>query len=476
MNHELPQSKDGITRGWRNILHQSTRQTVIEVIALLLPFWTLRVLYAHRSFWSFPTELECVIILVSFVGCYLLFAHFKCRFRLARAIAVRSLLACHFVVFGAAIVFLPFLIFIAVEPKLHRGAWWLTYTLSLVPITVIIAWHTASEKRHLMFHPAKALLLTLSSLLTLLAVELGSQIVAGPFPRGLPSVTVEDAGYWHYQPSTSVEFQGNKYHFNRWGFRGPEPEIPAEEDETITVLLVGDSMPFIGEDVFPAKAERRINEAGKLPYRVKIFNASMPGYSTYQIKRYYTKGLRGFDHDILILANYYNDFNREIRYKRDGYLFNLAWDSRSQALYYRCNTMRNLLNLVGFSEADFLDYRRQKFSDSWVRGLDLIEQLGREALHRGAEFAVFDVPQIDWGGTKHHEHDYYFTEYAYMLQQWCQDRDVPYCSALSLFLGKDVKKYRVSDTDSHYNEQGHELITTAFQAFVEEIITAKIAK
>lgn len=120
-----------------------------------------------------------------------------------------------------------------------------------------------------------------------IAIELAARALNLPggfflLPRGgnclrrTPSLSVE------FRPDCIGELSETHFATNRLGFRGPEPR----EDGAVRILAIGDSCTWgwrVGQDEsYQAVLQRLLDEqygAG----RYEVFNAGVPGYTSYQV-------------------------------------------------------------------------------------------------------------------------------------------------------------------------------------------------
>jgi hypothetical protein len=465
----IPVSDD---RTLRRLFHQKPSKTAVEILALMLPAWAIKFLLDDSFLLAQTTEFVWFvltnIVAIAIIG----FVATKHQFSVDAAVADKSWAGCRILVVALCLFYLFYGVVVIDSLVVLPTLWWCWFLSSLLPLAAIILWHWAPVTIHQELSTPKAALATVSCLLAVVFIEVGLRLLEGPLPAGMPSVTSADRTYWYFKPRSLATVSGVAHNFNSWGFRGPEPEL--SDADSIRIVLLGDSIPFGGfvpeDQIFPRRAETLLNKSGRLRKRVVIENASIPGYSTEQIKIFYEKHLRDLPHDIVILCHYIDDINREPHYKINNYLYTPCWSSRTLNMFHRSNIARHLMEIAGLSETFFLDFRRFNYDGTWPQARGIIEQLGRLARRRGAAYAVYNIPYFDWKGVLGNPNRYFHTPKNVQLEAWCRRRAVPYRDLLPTLVDKDIASYRMSESDIHFNKEGHALVSRDFADFIEEIV------
>jgi hypothetical protein len=360
------------------------------------------------------------------------------------------------------------------SPRPHEGIRHGLLVVSMLPALTLVCCVHAPRAAERSLQPASALLVLISISLVVLGVEIAWQIVGEPSPQGMPSISNADRSYWTYRPGSTSELHGVRHRFNSWGLRGPEPGSFESGSGALRVLVLGDSIPFGGglpePQVFPWLAEKRIRERGRIPRPVEIVNASLPGYGTEQIRNLYLQHLADLPHDWVVLVQYVDDVNRELKYKKDDRIYTPSWPEWMQDSYHRVRIWRAVLTLLGFGEKDFQLYRRRTREEAWPAAIGFIEEIRDEVERRGARFAIFDVPRFKWRSRLESVEDYAFIALDRELEAYCRERGVPYRSVLPALAGRDIRPLRMSAGDIHFNRSGHALVADEFASFVETIL------
>jgi hypothetical protein len=461
------------SRTLRHLFRQkSTKRTDVEILALMLPIWAIKFLLENASLMAqikgFGWFLLTIIVAPVIIG----FVAAKLRFSIDPAVADRSWAGCRIFVVALSLLFLFYGVVVIDSLVVLLRLWWCWFLSSLLPLAAIVLWYWAPVSTHKELSTSKAILATVSCLIAIVLLELGVRLVEGPLPKGMPSVTSADRMYWYFKPRSLSTAFGVAHNFNSWGFRGPEPEL--SDPESIRIIVLGDSIPFGGgvpeDQIFPRRAETLLNKSGRLRKRIVVVNASIPGYSTEQIKIFYEKHLRDLPHDIMIFCHYIDDINREPHYKVNDYLYTPCWPSRTQDVFYRSNIARHLMEIAGFSQNFFINFRRFSYDETWPQARGIIEQLGRLTRRRGAVYAIYNIPRFDWKGVLGNPNRYYHAPKNGQLETWCRSRAVPYRDLLPALADKDIAAYRMSESDLHFNEKGHALVSRDFADFIEEVV------
>jgi len=293
-----------------------------------------------------------------------------------------------------------------------------------------------------------------------------------PPSKGPASVNSVDKSYWYYQPTPSYLRKGVQLRINSWGFRGPEPA--ASDLETTRVIVIGDSMPFGGDmpedKIFPSVAEQLLNQRSNYSKPIKILNASIPGYSTEQIKNFYVDHLKGLDHELVIMCFYLDDVNRDRKYKKNSFLYSPFYPEWLQDLYYSTFSANFFMTHFGYSAEFFWGYRKLSFEAAWPRVFEQLNDIHAEALKRGAQLGIFNLPVTNWKHSIKDEKDYIFSHKNGELEKWARARHIPYHDTLPVFLNRNILDLTKSSEDHHYNESGHHLVGRELRAFLERII------
>ncbi|MCX6826134.1 MAG: SGNH/GDSL hydrolase family protein [candidate division Zixibacteria bacterium] len=116
--------------------------------------------------------------------------------------------------------------------------------------------------------------------------------------------------FWRFRSSqtiTSQFFEGKRYHINSLGLR--DKEIPAPSDK-IRIAALGNSCTFgwglPDSETYIKQTEWIINNDSSLP-RVETINAGIPGYSSFQGRRFFISDISGLRPDIILIMFAWND-------------------------------------------------------------------------------------------------------------------------------------------------------------------------
>lgn len=82
------------------------------------------------------------------------------------------------------------------------------------------------------------------------------------------------------------------------------PEVPAAVSSPLHIVTMGDSCTFFGLPSYPMLIERELNSHG---LKSEVFNASLPGYSSYQGRRWFDLEITGYRPDWITLYYGWND-------------------------------------------------------------------------------------------------------------------------------------------------------------------------
>ncbi len=121
-----------------------------------------------------------------------------------------------------------------------------------------------------------------------------------------PDVFMKDADlFWRLRPNrtiTSRFFEGKTYHINALGLRGREV---SETTSGCRILALGNSCTFGWgvslEETYTAQLETMLTG------RCEVINAGVPGYSSFQGRRFFQRHLVGLQPDIVLILFAWND-------------------------------------------------------------------------------------------------------------------------------------------------------------------------
>jgi len=339
---------------------------------------------------------------------------------------------------------------------------------SLLPLLATSIWSLVPTRLHRAASVRSVVaLIAYQSLLFVAGAAVVERVMEPPI-EGTPSLNSADLSYWYYRPNTATTVNGIDLRFNSLGFRGPEPDPPREG--VVTVLVLGDSVPFGGDQpeakTFPRRAEALVNEAlGGTP-EVRVLNAALPGFSTVQIKNFYLGRLGAVPHDVVVLCFYVDDVNRELRYRKNDIVYTPSWPEWIQDVYYASYSGYMFLTLLGFHDTTFLLHRSRSLEEAWPGALDALEAIREESARRGAQLAVFNIPTFYWFDQLSDERRYRHLDRNRELETWASRRGVAYWDTLPGLLHVDMDALRNGPSDLHFNEAGHELMADQLARFL----------
>jgi len=202
---------------------------------------------------------------------------------------------------------------------------------------------------------------------------------------------------------------------------------------------------------------------------VDVLNAGQKGYSLDQIKRYYEEMLQDIPYQVLVVGFYLDDISRELRYRKNNYLYTPTWSEWMQDVYYGCQTGRLVLNVAGFTDQNFQMYRTRSHMRSLPDALQLLEAIHQVAERRGTTTVVFNLPVTRWRSVLPDTAEYDLIALNRAVEEWCRMKGMYYFDALPAFVGKDISEYRVSDTDFHFSDKGHRLVAAELKNFLDSL-------
>jgi lysophospholipase L1-like esterase len=141
--------------------------------------------------------------------------------------------------------------------------------------------------------------------------EGGARLAGVRTERGvnpLFSWTGKQGDVWRFEPGAhwSTRVGGHPVSINALGFR--DREFGPKRPGVFRILVLGDSVTFghgqPAEVAFPRVLEERLGAAG---YRVEVLNAGIPGWSTYQQRRFYEDEGSRLEPDLVLVGFVLND-------------------------------------------------------------------------------------------------------------------------------------------------------------------------
>lgn len=150
-----------------------------------------------------------------------------------------------------------------------------------------------------------------SLVLTAALAEAGARLAGVRTEQGvnpLFSWTSEQGEVWRFEPGArwTTRVGGHPVAVNAHGFR--DREFGPKRPELFRILVLGDSVTFGHgqplEETFPRRLEELLTRAG---YRVEVLNAGIPGWSTYQQRRFYEGDGAALEPDLVLVGFVLND-------------------------------------------------------------------------------------------------------------------------------------------------------------------------
>ena len=371
--------------------------------------------------------------------------------------------------------YMPFLIsgaWFFSSPFIHKGNLNLFMLGSLIPLLFNFAWHILPIKLYTKLKWNETFFLpTLSILSTLIFIEVGSHyfLDRNAFGKNM-SVNNSDRSYWYFKRKLDVRGINIA---SSYGFIGPDPDF---DHNGLTILLIGDSIPAAGRSInYPNLAQSLLGKNLEYIEPVQIINASIAGFSLEQLKRFYIEKLADIPHDILLLNFYIDDINRELRYRKNNYLYTPSWPEWMQDIYYRSFLCQSFLNLFGFNQNTMLHYRTKTYQGSLPDSLHILNDLLYFSRSRGVKMAIYNIPRFIWKDILIDRREYKYLDLHQKIETWANQNSVDYYDALSALIGKDIRTLRISDSDIHFNDKGHQLMAHDLMKFIK-ILTLKTIK
>jgi len=116
--------------------------------------------------------------------------------------------------------------------------------------------------------------------------------------------------FWRLRPDQTVKsrfFEGKEYRINFLGLRGPD--LPPKTDK-LRIVAMGNSCTFgwgmTDNEIYVKRLESCLNAISELP-PVEVINAGIPGYSSFQGRRFFNSDILELQPDIVLLLFAWND-------------------------------------------------------------------------------------------------------------------------------------------------------------------------
>ena len=83
---------------------------------------------------------------------------------------------------------------------------------------------------------------------------------------------------------------------------------------------------------------------------------------------------------------------------------------------------------------------------------------------------MINIPIFHWSGVLGDPQNYEYIVPHRAVEKWCRERNIAYLDLLPAIASEDISKIRVSDTDNHFNDVGHQLVGAKLNEFVVDLV------
>jgi lysophospholipase L1-like esterase len=286
---------------------------------------------------------------------------------------------------------------------------------------------------------------------------------------------------WRLRPSqeiTSRFFEGKTYRINSHGLRGDE--IGPKSDR-LRILLLGNSCTFgwgmSDNNTYAYHLERMINADSTMP-PVEVINGGVPGYSSFQGRRFYTEELYRLEPDIIMIMFGWNDQwaaadniqDKDIKFPPDWIL--VVQDTFARLKLY--SLLRRLI-LGGTEEplenklspGEQPQYRVS--FDDFLANLKTMAQFARRH-GTGSVILTSPIPSLAQyyppgsQSMMHRYHEYY----NMMARQAARNTGSALIDVDVAFLSRDSLYDDAPRDPIHFNERGHRAIAEIIYNYFKE--------
>lgn len=246
------------------------------------------------------------------------------------------------------------------------------------------------------------------------------------------------------------------YHLNRHGFRGADFDI--NKGDRKRILILGDSYPFgwavQDKDVFSVKLEKNLKKnMGK--DKVEVINTGTPGYNTVMAYHLLEEIMGEYDPDIILYTYVMNDAEPQYTIPQHPALVH------EDATFWLYERIKEIINKKvidkGGIETSRLHVRKHKASSKYLDGFkgesrkwkeskNALGQMASLCRSQGKQLIVYIFPDF----TEAFDATYPYKTIHHAVREWCKEFNIDAFDFLTIFHGKDHKKYWV-EGDGHPN-------------------------
>ena len=301
---------------------------------------------------------------------------------------------------------------------------------------------------------------------------------------GFPQVYQKNSRrFWQFRPGITVKsrmYEGLEYTINSDGRRGPP--TPGESD-CYRILTLGNSCTFgwgVGDkNTYPRKLEALLNEqtTGKC---VEVINAGIPGYSSFQGRRYFEEDLIRLAPDVVLIMFAWNDHrhargNRPDSEQRGGHPVIVFLQNHLSQLRIYQFMRKTLLPIVEDQESVPLSYLSGIRRVSREEFFDNLKQIIKTARDHAIE-PILLVPPIassdNYFGGARTDLGIIHQIYQKEIVRVSQYNSVPLIDLQPPF---DLRADLFDDAHAdamHFNERGHQLTAQVVAEHLLSFITS----
>lgn len=285
---------------------------------------------------------------------------------------------------------------------------------------------------------------------------------------------------WRLRPSHEISsrfFENKSYKINSDGLRGKEINDPKEK---FRILALGNSCTFgwgiSTENTYARILERLTNTDDALP-EVEVINAGIPGYSSFQGRRFYTEDLHRLKPDIILLMFGWNDQwaaadnimdkNRE---------FPSDWIINLQNTFARLKTYALLRKIILQSTEESLEDKlslndgpryRVSFEDFKTNLKTMVRFAYRQKTHTIILTSPMPSPEKYYPpGSKSSMHQYH-EAYNMMARQAANTTVAESIDLAAIFNNYDNLFDDATNDPIHFNTRGHEIAAEAIYEYLK---------
>ncbi len=264
-------------------------------------------------------------------------------------------------------------------------------------------------------------------------------IGAGVLAVSLDSFIPDRELIWKLNPSSG-------HGINSFGFRGREFK-KKKKDDVYRIVCMGNSCTFEikipGKNTYPIILENMLNENSKK--RFEVINAGVPGYSSFQMLKYFKKSVVNYNPDMVIIQ--YGENDEEGTNKQQSPMPVVVYWLRNKLLKFKVFRLVNMAywKYQNWKFENDIKYQQRIKKNSFSDCLKNLKEM-KEFAKKANSKIYFILPT--WTDGK-----IFVRQERFLFE--------PYIDIFDELNTSGIATYKLYKDDHHWTEKGHELVAKA---------------